>query len=489
MSNFFKTFFEKYTFLKTFFIIGLVQIIFLSLTYNNYFFSDDYQTLIGLKLYNLIQGEYLSLQNLFELNSNHFIPFYFFYNQFMPDNYIYYHGIVALIFFFSSLLVFQIAFKLTNSNKISFLSSFLYSINMSIHIKPYVWNVFHFSIINSFTGLLGILFFIKYYQTNNLKKYLWLFLYITFSTLSCLNFENGLLYPIIATAIVFLFFSKKSLKKNLIGLIPIGIFLILLIITGKDPLYLAKERLNKTYNERLTNKIEINPKTYSYFYRSQYAKRDLTGYTFRVFDNISSTLNLYSLESSLKYFSDSNTLKNYILNNYLQLILALFIIFFILIIIFIKNLKQITFQYPILKFLVLYLLTFFIYTFIFFRQDINSALAFTSSILISILIIEFYKNSLSFLPSLFLFFFIGSTVLYSSTGFEVIKYRENKSFVKKLSNIHYENAINKKNDKSIQNYQDYIFLYYYLNYQDKKNYLKKYKNLKYSNFISAMMNE
>jgi len=489
VTNFFKIFFQKNVFLKTFLVIGIIHVIFFVITYDNHFYSDDYQSFIGLKLYNQIQGNALSLENLLELAANHFVPFNLFYSQFMPDNYIYYHGIIALIFFLSSLLVFKIVSALTNSKKISFLSAFLYSINMSIHIKPYVWNIFHYSIVNSFTGLLSIIFFIKYYQTYTFKKYLWLLFYIVLGTLSSLNYENGLLYSIIASIISFLFLKNKSLLKSSIGLLPIVIFFILLIFSGKDPFYLAKERLVDSYNERLTNKLEINPNTYSYFYRSQYAKRDIIGYSFRVYDNLSSSLNLYTLENSIKYFINTDNLKNYIINNYFKLIVLLFIFLFILIINFVKNLKQIQFKFPIIKFLLLYFVTFFIYTFVFFRQDINSALAFSSSILISIMVVEFYRNKLFFFPSLVMTFFVGSTLLYSATGFEIVKYSMTRSEITKVSNIHYVHALNKTQDQKIKYYKEYKFLYYYLNYQDNKKYLKKYKNLKFADFISAMSND
>ena len=80
--------------------------------------------------------------------------------------------------------------------------------------------------------------------------------------------------------------------------------------------------------------------------------------------------------------------------------IILFTIFLILLTIFFKNLNKIKIKYPVKKFLFIYLVTFFIYTFIFFRQDLNTALAFSSSILISIFVIELYKNKFIFIPSL-----------------------------------------------------------------------------------------
>ena len=46
MTNFFKIFFQKNVFLKTFLIIGIIHIIFFVITYDNHFFSDDYQTFL-----------------------------------------------------------------------------------------------------------------------------------------------------------------------------------------------------------------------------------------------------------------------------------------------------------------------------------------------------------------------------------------------------------------------------------------------------------
>ena len=257
MSNFFEKFFMKDVFLKTSIIVGVINIIFYLLTYDNHFFSDDYQHLIGLKLYNLIQGKILSLDNLLNLYTNHF-TFLSFSSSIMPDNFIYYHGIIAIIFFLSSLVVFQIVLKLTSCNKISFLSTLLYSTNMSIHIKTYVYNIFDFSIVNSFTGFLSIFFFILFFQAHSSKKYFWLTAYLIFSIISCLNFENGLIYPILTTLIAFLFLKKQYSLKSLLGLVPLLFFFILLISFANNPSYLAKERLNESYNERLTKKIDLN---------------------------------------------------------------------------------------------------------------------------------------------------------------------------------------------------------------------------------------
>jgi len=481
---------NKINFFTAFLLIGLIQIIFFLITFDNNFFSDDYPLFIGLKLYNLIQGNLLSLENLLELHNNHFVPVYLFINQFLPDNHIYFHGIVAFFLFLSCLIVYLITFQITNNKILSFLSAFFYSINMSIHIKPYVWNLFHSHIINCFTGLLSVYIFINFIKAQKSQKGFWLSLYILLSILTVLNHETGLVFPIISLSIYILFYKNENFPiVSFCAIIPILIFIILLVFTNKDPLYLVKERFDKSYTERFTRHIQVNEGSYAYFYRSPYANKDLVGYSLRIFDNLTSSVNLYSLENSLKYFINTDKLKNFIINNYIKIISIAFLILFLFIVIFIKNLKSIKFKQPIYKFSLLYFIVFSIFTFIFFRQDLNIALAFASSILISVIIFEFYQNKKYFFSYLIPIVFVGSTFLYALSGFEHVKYWENRSTIKKISNIHNENAINKINNKNIPYYYDYIFLYYYKNFEDNEEYLSKFKNLKYTEFINAIIKE
>ena len=80
---------------NTLFVIGiilLINLIFFLITYNSRLFSDDYQSIIGIKLYNLIQSKSFSFSELFELRSDgHFVPMFYFVNQLLPDNPIYIH--------------------------------------------------------------------------------------------------------------------------------------------------------------------------------------------------------------------------------------------------------------------------------------------------------------------------------------------------------------------------------------------------------------
>ena len=361
---------------------------------------------------------------------------------------------------------------------------------MSIHIKPYIWNLFYAHILNGFTGLFSVYVFIKFIKSQKSKKKFWLLSYFLLSILTVLNSETGLVYPIICLSIYILFFDRRNLiLTSFYIFVPIIVFISLLVSTNKDPLYLAKERFDKSYTERFTKHTQVDEKSYAYFYRSPYANKDLIGYSFRIFDNLTSSINLHSLENSLKYFVKTDKLKKYIIENYIKIILIVFLITFLIIIIFIKNLRDIKFKQPVNKFLLFYLIIFSIFTFIFFRQDLNIALAFASSILISVVIYELYQNKKYFFPYLISIVFIGSTFLYALSGFEHVKYWENRSTIKNVSSTHYENAKNKINSKNIPYYYDYIFLYYYKNFKDNEEYLLKFKNLKYTNFINAIIED
>ena len=55
--------FSKYLLINIF-IIFCINLIFLFITFENPFYSDDYGTIIGVKLYNLINGSYDKICNL-----------------------------------------------------------------------------------------------------------------------------------------------------------------------------------------------------------------------------------------------------------------------------------------------------------------------------------------------------------------------------------------------------------------------------------------
>ena len=64
--------------------LPIVPIIFFFITFDNPYYSDDHQTIIGIKLYNLIQDQsFLSIKDLFSVRSDgHLIPVLLIINNF-----------------------------------------------------------------------------------------------------------------------------------------------------------------------------------------------------------------------------------------------------------------------------------------------------------------------------------------------------------------------------------------------------------------------
>ena len=118
-----------------------ISLVFLILTKDNVWISDDYPYIFGTKLFNLINN-----QNFFVFefigNPDRFTPLFWFIVQFIPENFILWHLIVVFVFFLTSLLIFLISKKITKNNNISILTSVLFSLNFSISTKALSWNIF-----------------------------------------------------------------------------------------------------------------------------------------------------------------------------------------------------------------------------------------------------------------------------------------------------------------------------------------------------------
>lgn len=186
-------------FLKNNYLITLAisPLIFLILTFHNPYYSDDYQTIIGLKLYNLIQEQsYFSLFDVFNLRSDgHLVPILYYVNQFLPENEYVLHFLIVFSFYLSILIFYKILLLLKLPNNQAIMSCIIYSFFYIFTIKPLVWNVFHSHITNSLTGLLSIFFIMNFISS---KKILFLIFYIFFSILTVFNSESGLIYPVIS---------------------------------------------------------------------------------------------------------------------------------------------------------------------------------------------------------------------------------------------------------------------------------------------------
>ena len=251
------------------FILGLINILFVYLTKQNIWISDDYPYIFGTKIYNLINEQKFYF---FSTQENRFIPLYWFITQFIPNNYLIWHSVVVFFYFLSSLVIYFLTNKLTKNQSISFLTSIIYTLNYSISIKALSWAVFFGHILNAFLGFLSILIFLKIYERD--KK---LVLIILFLTLSLINFfitEGALIYPLICLSIYVMIYRLR-LQGIIISIAPLLIYIFIVFsYTGKflplliDRIEIDRERTNN-------NNFNKSSNTSLYHYRSTYAPRNL----------------------------------------------------------------------------------------------------------------------------------------------------------------------------------------------------------------------
>jgi len=458
---------ENIKFTHLILLLAGINLIFLFLTFQNSWLSDDYPYIFGTKLYNLIQEQNFYF---FSTQENRFLPIYWFITQFIPPNYNVWIIIVVFVYFLSSIALFFLVKELTNNNFIGVLSSILYSINYSISIKALSWAVFFGHVFNAFLGFLSILIFLKICKKKNKT-----FLIIFYFFLNLLNFfitEGALIYPIICLSVHLLFY-RLDLRKVTISISPIVIYiLVVFVYTGKF-LPIFTERLDNNRSQQYEKIFNKEQDSELYFYRSTYAPRNFKGYTLRAFDNLTSSLNISSLEKSLKYFDTENFLQKEIKKN-LKFYISIFIFLFAsTIYLLVINFKKVN-KKDYINYLLLYLIIFFIYTVIFFRKDISFALSFISSLIISKILYDMIKVKLKIFPVIILVIYSLPTIIYGSTNFQYFGDFSMKSA--RANYLEYETKIKENNlYKKTTNYNNFKYLFYFKNYNNYENYLKKYK--------------
>ena len=474
-SNFSKVYFNLMI------LIGLmINIVFFSLTYQNPWISDGYPYIYGTKLFNLINNQNLFFLEFNAYGNERFLPLFTFIVQLIPDNYIMWHGIVVFIFFLSSIFLYLVTLKLTNNSKISLLSSILYSLNYSLSIKMLSWNIFFAHIFNGFFGIASVFFFLSYLE--NKKKY-FLILYFTSSIIGTLIFETGLVYPLITLAIVYFCKNIKDIKYLFKIIIPIFFYIFLVFLNSGKFLPIFFERVNPERSNFYSSVFKKNDGDDLHFYRSTYAPRDFKGLYLRTFDNILGSLNILSLEHVIKYYDKRNSIKKLFKKNFLIISFFLILLFIVLTYFTLKEVKIKTFDNFLKKISLTYFFVFLTYTVVFFRKDLNLGLSFIASILLSTIVFRLYINKKKVVAIVFLSFFILSSFLYATTRFEYFSndFLARKELINNYNEYLYKSEDNNL-DKTMSDYDDYKFFFYYKNYEEYKDYLTKYKNLSLRDF-------
>ena len=457
-----------------------ISIIFLILTSDNTWVSDDYPYIFGTKLFNLINNQTFFIYE-FMGSEERFVPLFWFIVQFIPENYFVWHCVVILIFFLTSLIIFEITKKITDNNSISLLTSVLFSLHYSISIKSLSWAIFFGHIFNAFFGFLSVLIYFSIIK-NDKKKNIFLLLYVASSFVGTLIMETGLIYPLITLLMVFLFNNKKIIKNFLPILLPIILYILVVFLSTGKFLPIFFERYESSLKSSFSNEIISDTQSDLYYNRSTYAPRNLTGYSLRVFDNILSTFNISSLENSLRFYDLDGNLKNFLKNN----IIIFFIFFILLLTVFIfltlKDFLRSKKDSNFLKILILHIFIFAIYSFIYFRRDLNIALSFSSALIIAYFIMHFFDSKKYIISCFIMFLFIFPSLIYASTKFEYFADFQSKQ---KLNNIFKQYKILTENnnlDTNLKSYENFKYFFYYKNYNKYKISLSKYKKLSLQNF-------
>lgn len=469
-------------------LIGLIiNIAFFSLTFQNPWISDGYPYIYGTKLFNLINNQIFFFFEFNAFGNERFLPLFTFIVQLIPDNYIVWHSIVVFIFYLSSIFLYLVTFKLTNNYQISLLSTILYSINYSLSIKMLSWNIFFAHVFNGFLGIASIFFFLLYLEN---KKKIFLILYFISSITGTLIFETGLVYPLITLAIVYFCKNTKNIKDLFKIIIPIFFYVLLVFLNSGKFLPIFLERVNPERSNFYSSVFKKNDSNDLHFYRSTYAPRDFKGLYLRTFDNILGSLNISSLEHVIKYYDKQNSIKKLFKNNFFIFSFFFILIFIVLIYFTLKDSKIKIFDNFLKKISLTYFFVFFTYTIVFFRKDLNLGLSFIVSILLSTIIYRLYLNKKKIIASIFLSFFTLSSILYATTKFEYFS----NDFSSRTDVInHYNKYFSKSKDnildKSMPDYDDYKFFFYYKNYEEYKDYLEKYKNISLRDFRKKLLQE
>ncbi len=454
-----------------YFCIGIclsINLIFYLCSLENNWASDDFSYVFGTKLYNLTNEQ---LFFLFETDEFRFRPLYWFFVQFIPENYHLWKIIVLLFYSGAAVLVFLLCKKLTSNLKISLLTSVLFTLNYSLSIKALSWGVFFGHILNISLGLIGTIILI-----NNLK-YLSKLKTALFLLINFVNFlitEGAAIYIIINLLIIF--FHKdlilNKLKLVAINFLPMVLFFVCTFFSTGELNKILKERVTDTKEDHYSaifksNKNDVN----LYYYRSTYAPRDFKGFSIRLVENIAGSLNLSSVEHYLNFIDHNKKTMTYIKKNFYTIIfIFLSILLFFLTAIYLSLRKKAFFkEYKF--FISLFFLTLLVYTFIYHRKDINLALSLSSALLLSKILIDCYDSGKKNFSKFLFILFITPSILYAKTGFSTYAQFNAKENSKKFNEykIRSEGLINADDlneDKHLK------FYYYYKNFEKYKKNLK-----------------
>ena len=114
--------------------VALINLIFFLITKDIGWMSDGYTEVFSNKLFNLINEQSFFIKDAFFFSEGRFRPFFYLSFQLLPDDPVIFHGVTLIFFFFSSIFVFLLAHKISNSSNIAFLTSIFSTILLGFFI-------------------------------------------------------------------------------------------------------------------------------------------------------------------------------------------------------------------------------------------------------------------------------------------------------------------------------------------------------------------
>ena len=120
------------------------------------------------------------------------------------------HVIISIIYIGSGVIVYKISHIISKDKKIAILAATIFILSYDLSIKSLVLNVFHTHATNTFTGLLALLYSIKYLNFGRSKN---LILSSLWLLLTIFNYESGLIFIVI----IGLFALSQYFKRYYIG--------------------------------------------------------------------------------------------------------------------------------------------------------------------------------------------------------------------------------------------------------------------------------
>jgi hypothetical protein len=397
--------------------------------------------------------------------------------------------IIYLAYVLSGFVLYKIIVLTHKEKLVAFLAAVVFISSFDLSIKSIVWLTFHYNTTNTLTGLVSLLFLVKYFMHGNYRH---LAVFSIFLLLTFFNYETGLVFFIVAGVVILHVGRYVSGRAASQVMVALGALIFVTTIYGGSaimisgtiaPVFLDRlsskdgdEHRQASIEERSESNIQdldkINPTT-SFTtnqavdnlsigrLRSTYAPRTPLVASLRMVDILMDTLNLSFAEKMLReYFLSEleKDIKEKVVKKYSKLIqtlgIPLAVMSIVGLIIFSIHV-YLTIGQDTRYFLYLFLATTLIFVLIFNRIDIANSLAIFSSVVIASLAVKGWRSSsrwrqiVSVIPILLVLF--GSAV-NMLTHFDYIY-----PFDKTLMNNHGKltNLIN----EGIGGYNENVFLF------------------------------